>query len=97
MMNLVVRCILAVAAVLFLSAFGGGCATVKTCTQPVTFQAATDGSAVLLCTVNTGQSLAACEEAQLSVEAGQVTADALVCAENAIATAAKGAHTTGAK
>lgn len=71
-----------------------GCATLKNCAKPVPSQAATDGAAVLACVVNTGQSLAACEDAQLAVEAGQLTADALMCGEDAIATAYKGTHTT---
>ena len=67
----------------------------KTCTQPVTGQAIQDGAAVLACAAN-GKTLAACEDAQLAVEAGQLTADLLMCGETAVAKAASGAHTQAA-
>lgn len=72
--------------------FATGCATVKTCAQPLTSQATQDGAAVLVCAAG-GTSLATCEENQLSVEAGQLTQDVLICAESAIAVAANGTHT----
>ena len=83
------------AAILFgvcLGALLGGCATAKTCAQPLTGQAIQDGAAVLSCAA-TGKTLAACEDAQLAVEAGQITADLLVCGEIAVAAAANGTHT----
>lgn len=99
MMNrlpLPVRILLGALALVLLSL--SGCATVKTCTQPLTGQVIDDGSAVLACVAKTGQSLAACEQAQLSVEAGQLTADALMCGEQAISVAyTKGTHVTVAK
>lgn len=73
-----------------------GCATARTCTQPLTGQAIQDGAGVLTCAAS-GKTLAACEESQLAVEAGQLTADLLVCGEVAVAAAASGAHTTAGK
>lgn len=70
------------------------CATLKACDAPLSGQALSDGAAVLLCVATQGKTLAACEEAQIAVEAGQVTSDVLVCAESAVASAAKGSHTT---
>lgn len=74
----------------------GGCATVGSCIQPVTAQAAQDAAGVLTCSL-TGKTLAQCEEAQLAVEAGQLSLDLLMCGEVAIAAAAKGDHTTAGK
>lgn len=72
------------------------CATAGTCTQPLTGQAIQDGAGVLTCAAS-GKTLAACEDAQLAVEAGQLTQDLLVCGEVAVAAAASGAHTTAGK
>ena len=78
-----------------LGLMAAGCATLKTCAKPVEAQAAQDAAGVLTCTVTTGRALAQCEDAQLAVEAGQLTQDALVCAELAVANAASGTHTAG--
>lgn len=72
-----------------------GCATAKTCSLPVTAQVISDGAAVLVC-ANTGKTLAACEDAQLAIEAGQLTADLLACGEQAVAAAATQPHTNAA-
>ena len=85
----------AIGFVLALAVMGAGCATLKTCAKPVEAQAAQDAAGVLTCTVTTGRALAQCEDAQLAVEAGQLTQDALVCAELAVANAASGTHTAG--
>jgi hypothetical protein len=68
-----------------------GCATLTTCAQPVEAQALQDAAGVLVC-ANTGKTLAQCEDAQLAVEAGQLTQDALMCGEQAIAAASSGTH-----
>ena len=84
----------AIGFVLALAVMGAGCATLKTCAKPVEAQAIQDAAGVLVC-ANTGKTLADCESAQLAVEAGQLTSDALVCAELAVANAANGTHTAG--
>lgn len=68
-----------------------GCATLKTCARPVEAQALQDAAGVLVC-ANTGKTLKACEEAQLSIEEGQLSSDGLVCAEQALAATASGTH-----
>lgn len=73
--------------------FGCGCSTVKTCVEPLTAQAISDGAAVLVCAQT--KPLATCEEAQLAVEEQQLSADTLVCAETAVAAAVNQAHTAG--
>jgi hypothetical protein len=77
-------------AFMVLVGFACGCATVKPCLQPITAQAINDGAAVLVC-ANNGKTLAACEQAQLAVETGQVLDD-LMCGEAAVVNASKGAH-----
>lgn len=68
-----------------------GCATAKTCVQPLTAQTAADVASVAACTT-TGESLAQCEDAQIAMETGQLTQDVLMCAETAVAAAVNGKH-----
>ena len=82
---------LAFGSLVFSCASLAGCATVKACAQPLSAQAIDDGAAVLACTAK-GQALAACEDAQLSVEAGQLTSDLLLCGETAVVNASKAEH-----
>jgi hypothetical protein len=65
-----------------------GCATAKTCTQPLKPQAFTDGAAVLACAAQ-GTPIETCEMAQLANEEAQLSQDVLVCAETAVAKAAR--------
>jgi len=69
-----------------------GCATLKTCARPVEAQAIQDAAGVLVCNLTQGKTLADCEAAQLAVEAGQLSQDALMCGEQAIAAASSGTH-----
>ena len=87
--------ILVVRLALLLATCAMGCAAVTTCTQPLTAQATADAAAVLTCRIDTGRTLAQCEDAQLSVEGDQLTSDVLICAEQQIARVASETHTTG--